>query len=180
MNIHSSILMKAIIGTTLLYSGASLAATVNGTLGVTAVVGAGCQVNSGTVDSGNINFGNLNFGSINTIGGANIDAQTTGSGNGSITMECSDGTPFSITLDDGLNPTGGTRAMVNTSDPTSLLAYELYQNAARTVPWSISTPLTATASGAPTTFEVYGRIPGGQTGITPDSYSDTVQVVISW
>lgn len=156
------------------------AATVNGTLGVTAIVGAGCQVNNANVTAGVVSFGSLNFGSINTIGVQNIDAQTTGGGSGSIVMECSDGTPFTITLDNGLNFSGGTRAMANTTTPSTHLSYTLYQNAARTLPWTTSTPLTSTATGAPTTFNVYGRIPGGQSGISAGTYTDTVQVVITW
>ena len=156
------------------------AATVNGTLGVTATVGAGCQVNNSNVTSGIVDFGTLNFGSINTVGAANIDAQTTGGGSGGIVMECSNGTPFTITLDNGLHFAGGTRAMANASAPSTLLSYTLYQNAARALPWTVGTPLTSTANGAPTTFNVYGRIPGGQSGISAGNYSDTIQVVITW
>lgn len=164
----------------ILQSGVAMSATVNGTLGVNAVVGSGCQVNSGTVSAGTVNFGNLSFGSINTIGSQNIDAQTTGSGNGSIVMECSNGTTFTISLDNGQHFNSGTRAMVNGANPAILLNYTLYQNIARTVPWLSSTPLSGTASGTPTTFDIYGRIPGGQTGISSGTYNDTVQVVISW
>lgn len=156
------------------------AATVNGTLGVSATVGSGCQVNNSNVTSGVIDFGTLNFGSINTIGAANIDAQTTGGGSGGIVMECSNGTPFTITLDNGLHFSGGTRAMANTSTPSTLLSYTLYQNASRTLPWTTGTPLSSTANGAPTTFNVYGRIPGGQSGVSAGTYTDTIQVVITW
>lgn len=161
-------------------SGVVFSATVNGNLGVTAVVGAGCQVNSSNVTAGIINFGSLDFGSINTIGNQTIDAQTTGAGNGSIVMECSNGTTFTIALDNGQHYASSTRSMVNAGDPSVLLNYTLYQNVARTVPWTNSSPLTGTASGAPTTFPVYGRIPPGQAGITAGTYNDTIQVVISW
>ncbi|ACE84644.1 Spore Coat Protein U domain protein [Cellvibrio japonicus Ueda107] len=156
------------------------AATVNGHLGVTAVVGAGCQVNNSNVQSGVVDFGALNFGSINTLNAQHIDATTTGSGNGSIEMECSDGTSFTISLGNGLHYNNGNRAMVNTGSPGVFLAYALYQDAARTIPWSDSAPLTGTASGAPQAFHVYGRIPGGQSGISAGTYTDTVQVVVSW
>lgn len=162
------------------YTGIAISATVNGTLGVRAVVGSGCQVNSGSVSAGVVNFGNLDFGSINTINSQNIDAQSTGSGNGSIVMECSNGTSFTITLDNGQHFSGGTRAMANTTNASILLNYTLYQNTARTVPWTTSSPLTGTSAGTATTYDVYGRIPGGQTGITSGTYTDTVQVVISW
>lgn len=158
----------------------SNAATVNGTLGVTAIVGAGCQVNNSNVTGGVVDFGALNFGSINTIGAPNIDAQTTGGGSGGIVMECSDGTPFTITLDNGLHFASGTRSMSNTTSPSTLLSYTLYQNAARTVPWTTSSPLSSTANGAPTTFNVYGRIPGNQMSVSAGTYTDTVQVVIAW
>lgn len=158
----------------------AVGATVNGSLGVTAIVGAGCQVNNSNVTSGTVNFGNLDFGSINTIGSQNIDAQTTGSGNGSIVMECSNGTTFTITLDNGQHFASGSRAMVNAGNGAVFLSYALYQNVARTVAWTTASPLSGTASGAPATFHIYGRIPGGQTGISAGTYNDTVQVVISW
>lgn len=163
-----------------LISPAVYSATVNGTLSVTAVVGSGCSVNSSSVTGGVVNFGALNFGSITAINASNVDAQTTGGGSGSIVMNCSSGTPFSIAFDNGLHFSGGSRAMVNASDPAVLLSYTLYQNAARTVPWTSSSPLSTTASGGTETFNVYGRIPGGQSGVTSGNYSDTIQVVVSW
>lgn len=163
-----------------LIASSSQAATVNGTLGVTAIIGAGCQVNNSNVTAGVVNFGSLNFGSINTINSQNVDAQTTGNGSGSIVMECSGGTSFSISLDNGQHFAGGTRAMANAGNASILLTYALYQNAARTIPWSNASPLTTTATGSPDTFNVYGRIPGGQSGITSGTYNDTVQVVITW
>lgn len=162
------------------FSVVAFSATVNGNLGVTAIVGAGCQVNSSNVTAGIVNFGSLDFGSINTIGNQTIDAQTTGAGNGSIVMECSNGTTFTIALDNGQHYASSTRSMVNAGNPAVLLNYALYQNVARTVPWTNSSPLSGTASGAPATFPVYGRIPPGQTGITAGTYNDTIQVVISW
>lgn len=156
------------------------AATVNGNLGVTAIVGAGCQVNNSNVTSGSVDYGSLTFGSINTVGSQNVDAQTTGAGNGSIVMECSNGTTFTISLDNGQHYASGSRAMVNAGNGSMFLSYALYQNSARTIPWTSVSPLVGTASGAPATFNVYGRIPGGQTGIASGTYNDTVQVVISW
>lgn len=145
-----------------------------------AVVGAGCQVNSGSVTSGSVNFGDLDFGSINTTNSQHVDAQSTGAGNGSIVMECSNGTTFSISLDNGQHYAGGVRSMANSGNASILLNYALYQNVARTLPWSAVIPLSGTSAGTATTFNVYGRIPGGQSGITSGTYNDTIQVVISW
>lgn len=172
---RTSALILALFG----YSNFALAATANGTLGVNAVVGAGCQVNNGAT-SGSINFGNLSFGNIFAIGSQNVDAQTSGLGNGSIVMECSTGTAFTISLDNGQHFSGGSRAMVNATNNAVLLNYTLYQNSARTVPWTAASPLAATSTGVATAYDVYGRIPGGQTGITSGTYNDTVQVVITW
>jgi len=180
MKSYSSIFPGAILILLLVVSQATFSATVTGNLGITAIVGAGCQVNASNVTAGIINFGSLDFGSINTIGNQTIDAQTTGAGNGSIVMECSNGTTFTIALDNGQHFASSTRSMVNAGNPAVLLAYTLYQNVARTVPWTTGSPLTGTANGAPATFPVYGRIPPGQTGITAGTYNDTVQVTISW
>jgi spore coat protein U-like protein len=157
----------------------AFAATATGTLGVNAVIGVGCQVNNGT-SAGTINFGNLSFGNIFAIGSQNVDSQTTGAGNGGILMECSTGTAFTITLDNGQHFANGTRSMVNATNNAVLLNYSLYQNSARTIPWTTASPLAATSTGVATVYEVYGRIPGGQAGITPGTYNDTVQVVITW
>lgn len=156
------------------------AATVNGRIGVTAIVGAGCQVNNSNVTAGVVDYGSLNFGSINTLGAQNIDAQTTGAGSGSIVMECSDGTTFTITLDNGQHFAAGSRSMVNAGNAAMFLSYTLYQNSARTIPWTAASPLTGTANGSPTTFNVYGRIPGGQSSVASGTYNDTVQVVVTW
>jgi len=180
MKSFSSIFSVAILILLLAASQTTFAATASGNLGVTAIVGAGCQVNASNVTAGIINFGSLDFGSINTIGNQTIDAQTTGAGNGSIIMECSNGTTFTISLDNGLHYASSTRSMVNAGNPAVLLSYALYQNVARTLPWTTTSPLTGTANGAPATFPIYGRIPPSQTGITAGTYNDTVQVVISW
>lgn len=156
------------------------AATVNGTLGITAVVGSGCTVDNNNVTAGVVDFGSLNFGNIASIGSQNVDAQTSGNGSGSIAMTCSGGTSFSIALDNGQHFAGGTRAMANSGNASILMNYSLYQNAARTLPWTNASPLATTATGATDTFHVYGRIPGGQAGVTSGTYNDTVQVVISW
>src|SRR6266850_905384 len=80
-------------------------------------------------------------------------------GAGSVTVSCTKGTTARIGIDTGSNSQGGARRM---SGAGSFLAYELYSDAGRTDVWTNagSGLVTVTsASIAPTTLTVYGRIP---------------------
>lgn len=158
------------------------AATVHGTLGVLAEVGAGCQVNNASVDNGVIDFGDLDFGKINTMTEQHIDSGGMGVGSAiGIEMECSDGTSYNIRLDQGLYYDGGasSRAM-QIAGGTSLLRYGLYQDAARASAWQPGVAVAGTADSTTNTHYIYGRIPGVNTNVPSGSYSDTVRVSIEW
>lgn len=113
---------------------------------------------------------------------ANDIAFDTISADGSIGEQCTNSTPYSI----GLNAGAGTGATVNVRKMSATAGgavnYMLYRDAAATQIWgnTISTnTIAATGAGAVQTFTVYGRV-RAQTAPTAGSYSDTVQVVITY
>lgn len=175
--LFSSSVRASIIAGLLLPSFA-LAATVNGILNVQAVVGSGCQVNASNVNAGAVNYGTLNFGAIYALGSQHIDSETTGTNQGSVTVECSIGTAYNITFGEGQNYQSSTRAM--SSGNSVLLNYELYQDSARQQAWPINAVSFTAASTTPLTHHVYGRIPGGQNGIVAGTYTDQVAVIVNW
>lgn len=85
------------------------------------------------------------------------------------------------------SPVSGTRAMKSGS---SYLAYQLFQDSARTLPWTINTGTcagtTQLSSGAITSstqnlsFSVYGRIPSGQDPKVAANYTDSVTVAVNY
>jgi spore coat protein U-like protein len=120
----------------------------------------------------------VNFGIISDIGTTkqNYDAE------GAIYTTCSNGTPYSIYLNDGNN-----RVQNNYRQMTSnghFLAYQLYQDSSRTQVWESinnkqnSSEYTRNGTGLRQKLPVYGRIPMGINVPIPGSYSDTVIVNI--
>lgn len=154
------------------------AGTIQGSLGITLTIGAGCEVGGGN-SSGNVNdFGTINFGTYSSLANI-IDATASGAGGvGTLTITCTDGTDYTVALDNGLHVTGGTqRRMASTAGV--FINYNLYQDAARDTTWgSGGNALTGTGAAVP--LIVYGRVPA--TGLTPaaDTYNDTVTMTVTW
>jgi spore coat protein U-like protein len=124
----------------------------------------------------------LNFGTASLLT-SNIDATA------SVTVQCTNTTPYSIGLDNGANANGAQRRMSSGSTST-YVNYNLYTDAARSSPWTSTTSSTSCSGGANTCIlgtgagsnqnvTVYGRVPP-QTGPGPGSYSDTVVVTITF
>ncbi|MBB1584998.1 spore coat U domain-containing protein [Serratia sp. OS31] len=159
---------------------ANAAGTLQGSLGVTLTIGAGCVVDGGD-SSGSVNdFGSISFGTYSSLANI-IDASATGAGGaGTLSLTCTDGTDYTVALDNGLHVTGGTqRRMASPAD--AFINYNLYQDAARTTTWgSGANALTGVGTGAAVPLIVYGRVP--MSGLTPaaGTYSDTVAMMITW
>jgi spore coat protein U-like protein len=142
------------------------AATVTANLNVTASVIQVCLVTGG----------NLAFGNYDPLAGAALDQ------NGSFQVACTKGAvSVTIGLGPGANASGGLRRMTNSTD---FLTYEIYKEAGRTTVWGDAggalvpyAPLTSTAQ----TFQVFGRIPAGQTGVgVGATYADTVVITVTF
>jgi spore coat protein U-like protein len=134
----------------------ALADHISADLVVTATVEATCRVS--TTD--------LAFG-IYT--GAQLDTTAT------ITVTCSNLTPYQVTLSDGLHYNAG-RPGANMAGPGgAFLAYAHFQNAVRTTWWGGTYGTdgqTGTGNGSAQVLTVYGRIAAGQ-NVQPGAYTDT-------
>jgi len=142
-----------------LAAGPAVAATATTTFTVSATVVAACSVSATS----------LAFGSY--TGAGNVDQTST------ISVTCSNGTDYSVALNDGANASGSTRQM--TAGGSNYLTYQMYSDAARTTVWNAAAPVTGTGNGAAQSLTVYGRIPSGQS-VAAGSYSDTVQVTVTY
>lgn len=119
----------------------------------------------------------MNFGSPSLLSNGTVDVTAT------LSISCSAMTSgtyvYCLSIDAGAGGVSGSnRTMTKTSGGT--LAFNIYQDSARTIPWgSRTTPSLGTIPGisingstAPTgSRTIYGRIVGGQAGVAPGSYS---------
>jgi len=149
----------------------AMAATpVTTTFPVTATITSACTV-SGSA---------LNFGSaIDPLSSTTpLDATST------VTVTCSNTTPYTVSLNAGANAGGSsnfsTRTMKSGSDT---LAYQLYLDAGRATVWGDGTASSSarngTGSGSAQSLTVYGRLPS-LANVVPGAYTDTVTVTISY
>jgi spore coat protein U-like protein len=142
----------------LAYLPTAQAATTDTGFQVTATVAATCSVSAGT----------LAFGSYV---GDQLDAENT------MTVTCTTGTTYDITLDNGLYLSGSQRRMKSAG--TDYLNYDLYTTSGRTVLWQGATTVSDTGNAAPQSHPVYGRIPANQNPPATD-YTDTISVTVTY
>jgi spore coat protein U-like protein len=148
---------------------AAFAGSTSTTFGVSATVNATCAINSASA---------LSFGAFDPTQGAQASTST-------ISVNCTNTTPFSIGLDagGGAGATVGNRVMISGSNT---LTYTLYQDSGHTTVWG-NTVGTDTVSGTGAgmaaanaiTKTVYGYVPA-QPNTVPGSYSDTVTVTVTY
>lgn len=150
------------------------AGTATANLTVQITITAACTINAAT----------LNFGASvpgTTLVASNVDASTT------VSVTCTNGSPYSIGMDNGANVSGSQRRMKSGSN---FLNYNLYVDAGLTNAWttaaSSSTCTTSnscflgTGNGSSQSVSIYGRVPS--IGIAPPtgSYTDTVTMTITY
>jgi spore coat protein U-like protein len=145
----------------------------------------GGSTNSGTTwtatvnSSCNVSVGTLNFGSTPSIISAAIDSTAT------ITAQCTDTTPYSVGLDNGLNVSGSQRRM-QLGATGKYINYNLYTDSGYSHAWSTTTSTTSctagssscalgTGTGSNQTYTIYGQVPA-QTAPAAGTFSDTVVV----
>lgn len=147
----------------------AMAGTATANLGVSAVIGATC-----TIDTAPLNFGSYDPLVVNLT--APLEAT------GTIFTNCTTGLIPKITLSQGSNDTAGTPAAPARnlkSGAGGTLSYNLYSDSARTIVWGSAGAPTTSANGTAQTNTVYGRIPGAQTG-ADGTYTDTVIATVSF
>lgn len=100
-------------------------------------------------------------------------------GQTAIQLRCSPGIVAELGLDAGSGPGRNTsRRRMEQDSGTDRLDYDLFQDAGRTMHWGDRSgvdTLEVTATGAPQTIPVYGRVPAGQR-VRDGTYSDTITV----
>jgi len=153
-----------------LVSMSALSATSTTSFNVTATINSACSVTAST----------LAFGIYNPILAASLNASTT------LNVTCTNGSTYNVGLDAG-SGTGATisnRLMTRISGGTDTIAYCLYQNSGLTTTWgnTINTnTVTGTGTGSAQPITIYGSIfASNATSIPPASYSDTVNVTVTY
>lgn len=100
---------------------------------------------------------------------------------GTITVQCTAGGAYQVSLSSGASGTMGARTMLRSGGGT--VTYQLYTDSARTRVWGDGSGGTLTATGvgtgASTNLTVYGAVPA-QTTPAPGNYSDTITATISF
>lgn len=138
------------------------AATATSQFNVTLTIASGCGIELAT----DVNFGLQSY-IVN-----NLTAQ------GSVTVACTDGLPYTLALDGGQSNNVNARKMANN---TSTVNYQLYQDAANQVPWGNQSGnwVNGTGTGLAQVVPVYGLVPGPQS-VVAGNYVDTITVTIAY
>ena len=106
---------------------------------------------------------------------ANVDAT------GSLSVQCTNTTPYVVSLDQGA-ASGATTSTRKMTSGGSTVSYNLYRDSGRTQNWGNSAgvdTVAGTGSGSAQTLTVYGRVPAQSTP-APGNYSDTVNVTVTY
>lgn len=103
-------------------------------------------------------------------------------GTASVTATCTNGGPYDIGLDDGVNAVGGQRTLVSGANS---LDYDMFTDTLRADRWGNFVGTDAVAGvgiGAAQVLTVYGQIAAGQAVNASNGvdYADTVQVTITY
>jgi spore coat protein U-like protein len=154
---------------------AALAGTTSGSFAVTANVAAACKVDSSTA----IAFGNYDP--------ANVNATTDLAGQGNLKITCVKSTVATVSLDTGLNSSGGTCAVPNRRMKTgtsTYLNYKIFTTSGYTQEWGCTagtntSSFTSATSASPVTLVTYGKVPAGQ-DVPTGAYADTVTFTVSF
>ena len=144
---------------------AALAGTATTTLGVSLTINAGCNVASSPVGF-----------PAQTVLASAVNQS------GSISVTCTNTTPYNVGLDKGAGSgaTVSNRRMTGPSSAT--VGYGLYQDSGHATNWgnTVGTDTIAgTGNGSAQTLTVYGQI-GAQATPQPGAYADTVNVTVTF
>jgi spore coat protein U-like protein len=148
---------------------AAFAGSASTTFGVSATVNATCVINSANA---------LSFGAFDPTQGAQASTST-------ISVNCTNTTPFNIGLDAGMGTGASVASRVMTSG-SNTLTYSLYQDSGHSTVWgntvntdTVSGTGAGMASGNAIIKTVYGYVPT-QPNTVPGIYADTVKVTVTY
>ena len=150
---------------------AAQAATATANMTVQLTVTATCTVSAATLDFGTT-------GLLATL----INATTT------LSVTCTNTTPYSVGLDNGAN-FSSTRRM-RQGATSNYIGYGLYTDSGRTNAWTTASSSTTcttanscalgTGNGSAQSITVYGQVPALGAAPTPGSYTDTVTITVTY
>ena len=141
-------------------SATASAATDTKTFNVTMIITGACDIHTGTAT-------NVDFGSHAAGGG---DQTATGN----LIVNCSDTTPYTITLSNGANYAGGRRM----KSGANYIPYGLFSDAGATTAW---TSVGGTGSGLDQNIPVYGKVLAASYATAiPGNYTDTVTATVTY
>lgn len=158
-----------------LFAFSSFADEVNGTLGVKLIITNGCAVNGRGVTASSPDMGLLDFGSTATLS-QSLDGEAISTTAGALQIQCTSALPYSILIGAGSHDLDDQRRMAKGSE---YISYNLYQDTGRNTQWSKTGTVSRTATGAQENLAIYGRVPP-QDVPSAGTYTDTVQVTVSW
>ncbi len=119
--------------------------------------------------------------SAGTLGFGTYAPATASLASATISVNCSNGASYQVSLGGGSNQSGAQGGMPGPGG--SLLSYELYSDSARTAAWgdgsALGARVSATGTGSAQSLTVYGRIPAGQS-VAAGSYADSVVVTVEY
>ena len=143
----------------------ALAGTATTTLGVSLTINAGCNVSSSPVA----------FPAQAVL--ASAVNQT-----GSISVTCTNTTPYNVGLDKGAGSGASVTNRLMTGPASATVTYGLYQDSGHSTNWgnTVGTDtVSGTGNGSAQTLTVYGQV-GAQTTPAPGGYADTVNVTVTF
>lgn len=155
----------------------ALADTATGTIAVALNVTNACVVNGGGSASANLgSLGSIQFPDQPGIFG-NVDGQLIGS-LGTLQVQCSPNVAPVLTIGSGANDNAGKRRMASNGNT---VAYRLFTDSARTNEIGIGQQLPlGTMSTAAVSVPIYARVTSAGQLLAAGSYTDTVQVTLTW
>lgn len=161
----------AVVSLFLLAATSAFAGTATSNMSVSATVSANCTISAGA----------LAFGAYDPVV---ANAATPLPGTATITVQCTNGSPATLTLGQGSNPAGGSTAAAPLRQMASggnFLSYALFQDNALTIPWgdTAGTGVAYTGTGVSGSVTVYGQVAAGQ-NVPSGTYNDTVVATITF
>lgn len=121
------------------------------------------------------------FGNYDAV---SANASTNLTANGTLALTCTKSDAVTISADAGGNAThatGTTRAMTATINATAYyLNYELYTDSGATTVWNTTNKVAYTGTGTSGTATFYGVVPKAQNTLPAGSFSDTVNITVTF
>lgn len=158
----------------------AMAGDSNGTIGISLNVSGACAVNGGTVTAGTLGeLGTITFAPQPGIFG-DVDATvvSTRTGGGAITILCSPGLAPAMEIGAGAHADSNVRRM---AFGQTMVPYRLYSDANHSNEIMIGQPVTlGTATTDAISLPIFARVNSGGKVLAAGSYTDTVQVTLTW